>query len=125
MPNKQSPCGTVGAYQRHVRHKEPRDFKCRVANAESSRKKRLKKKMHDILKAMDQKDLDLVTLILRLRQVDKEDRPEGIIWDRVITCDIPRMLKYLDPKTVQYGNYILRKDYGDDEPALEDYAEGR
>lgn len=46
--------------------------------------------------------LDLGTLIARLEQIkeeldarDKEYREGHWLWDRVITCDLPRLQKYL------------------------------
>ena len=35
--------------------------------------------------------LDLACVIVRLMQIDSEERPSHWLWDRVMTCDVPRL----------------------------------
>lgn len=42
-------------------------------------------------------ELDIATAIVRLRQLDREEPPDSFLWHRVITCDVPRLLRYLGP----------------------------
>jgi len=44
--------------------------------------------------------LDLATVILRLRQIRREGGSE-FLWDRVITGDLPRLESHLCPDTVE------------------------
>jgi len=43
----------------------------------------------------DDLDLDIATLLIRLQQIDDEKRPEHFLWDRVMTCDVPRLMRQL------------------------------
>lgn len=43
-----------------------------------------------------QEQLDVISLILRLEQIEKEDQPTHWLWDtRVIECDVPRLKRYI------------------------------
>jgi len=42
-------------------------------------------------------ELDLATLLLRLQQIQVEHKPENFIWNRIFTCDVPRLTAYLSP----------------------------
>ena len=41
--------------------------------------------------------LDVATVVARIEQIDREQRPEHWLWDRVITCDVPRLRAHLTP----------------------------
>ena len=47
MSRKPSPCGTKAAYERHLRHKEPVDDACRLANTKAQRKTRAEARKPD------------------------------------------------------------------------------
>lgn len=40
-------------------------------------------------------ELDIVTLLMRIKQINKEQVPEHWLWDRVITCDLPRITRHI------------------------------
>ena len=47
--------------------------------------------------------LDLLTVIVRLEQIQEQGpEPEHFVWDRVVTCDIPRLRGYLTPETLAW-----------------------
>ena len=44
-------------------------------------------------------ELDLLTLVARLEQVDAEGRPDHFVWDRIIGADVARMRnKWISPQ---------------------------
>lgn len=47
--------------------------------------------------------LDLLTVILRLRQIQSE-REDGLwlLWDRILPCDLPRLESHLTPDTLAW-----------------------
>jgi hypothetical protein len=47
--------------------------------------------------------LDLLTVCQRLRQI-QEEREDGLwlLWDRILTCDLPRLESHLTPETVEW-----------------------
>lgn len=50
---------------------------------------------------MDALQLDLATLVARLEQVQAEggfDQADGIVVDRILTCDLPRLRSHLTPE---------------------------
>lgn len=53
--------------------------------------------------------LDLLRALQRIMQVEREERPEGFLWHRVITCDVPRLTKYLAPETIAW----VRQEFPD------------
>lgn len=46
----------------------------------------------------EQTQLDILTLLVRLHQIDTEQKPEHWLWERVITCDIPRVGGLITPE---------------------------
>lgn len=46
-----------------------------------------------IARSQQQLALDVATVIARLVQIDREQRPEHFVWDRVMTCDVPRLIE--------------------------------
>lgn len=36
--------------------------------------------------------LDVATLVARIRQINREGPPEHWLWDRIIGCDVPRLM---------------------------------
>ena len=51
--------------------------------------------------------LDLVSVVARLRQIRDEGGIPGsslaeFLWDRVMTCDLPRLENHLTPATVAW-----------------------
>ncbi len=53
--------------------------------------------------------LDLLTALQRIMQVHREEEPDGLIWHRVITCDVPRLTGHLTPKTIAW----VRQEFPD------------
>jgi len=51
--------------------------------------------------------LDLLTVITRLEQIQLE-REDGLwlLWDRVLTCDLPRLRGHLTEDTLQWEREI-------------------
>lgn len=46
-------------------------------------------------------ELDIACFIARIAQIHTEAEPEHWLWDRIITCDVPRLRGYLGPWTEQ------------------------
>lgn len=46
-------------------------------------------------------ELDMVTMLLRIMQIQREGPPASLVWERIITCDIPRLSTYLPPELLQ------------------------
>ena len=44
-------------------------------------------------------DLDVGTVVARLEQIDREGAPTHWLWDRVMTCDVPRLRQSLSAQT--------------------------
>jgi hypothetical protein len=64
--------------------------------------------------------LDLLTALQRIMQVDREETPEGFMWHRVVTCDVPRLTKYLAPETIAWHQQEFPDDDGDWRPHAAD-----
>ena len=48
-------------------------------------------------------ELDVLTLIARLRQIDREDQPTHWLWtDRVMGCDVPRLRSHLSAEVIAW-----------------------
>ena len=39
--------------------------------------------------------VDIQCLLLRIEQINEEQEPEHWLWDRIVTCDVPRLDKHL------------------------------
>jgi hypothetical protein len=56
-----------------------------------------------------QEQLDVATLVIRLIQIKKESgEPEHWLWERIRTCDFPRLGKYItDPEILKNYSQIV------------------
>lgn len=72
--------------------------------------------------------LDLLSAIVRIQQLQDEEPPDHYLWGRIVTCDVVRLRQYLEPATLEWveakGNEdvseILAEPAGD--PAAESFA---
>ena len=51
--------------------------------------------------------MDIASIVIRCRQIHTEDEPTHWLWDRVMTCDVPRLTRYLDAETVSQVEDVL------------------
>lgn len=53
-------------------------------------------------------ELDLLTLVGRLEQVDREEQPEHFLWtDRIMGCDVARMRrKWISPEAQAWADRV-------------------
>lgn len=60
--------------------------------------------------AHSQLDLDLMTAVARIEQLAREgpDSCSGLILDRLITCDGPRLRRHVDPDFMQWADDASR-----------------
>ena len=65
------------------------------------------KDIAELAKPLSPLQLDLATVVARLRQIESEGGPvgfgtelAGVLWERVITCDLPRLTGHLSPAAV-------------------------
>lgn len=51
-------------------------------------------------------DLDLLTVIARIEQVNREGAGTagGIVWERILTCDVPRLRGHIDPDALEWAD---------------------
>lgn len=53
-------------------------------------------------------ELDILTLIVRLEQMDAEDRPTHWLWaDRVMGCDVPRLRAHCSAEALLWVADVL------------------
>lgn len=57
---------------------------------------------------VDALELDVATVVVRLEQIaarrarfGDEDGLAALVWDRVVTCDLPRLREHLSPRVLK------------------------
>ena len=58
-----------------------------------------------VVEGVSELDLDILTLIGRLLQMDEQmnEEPHWLWTDRVIGCDVPRMLRWVSPAALRWA----------------------
>jgi hypothetical protein len=46
-------------------------------------------------------EIDIASIIIRIEQINNQEPPTHWLWDRVMTCDIPRLRRQLSPETLR------------------------
>lgn len=50
---------------------------------------------------------DIASIIIRIEQIDIQKQPEHWLWDRVMTCDIPRLRGLLNKDVLERVDDVL------------------